>query len=252
MVISGRGEFHNKGIDLFLEALGRLNAEMGPDQTVLAFLFVLSGYTDLIPSLKSDAVRPDPANPPIATHRLQNEAFDPILQTCERLGLKNLPQNRVQVIFVPAYLNGHDGLINMPYYEALAGCDLGVFPSYYEPWGYTPLESAAYAVPTVTTDQAGFGLWAQQVAGDCNGIILLKRLGQPDDGDRGQPPRHLPEFSRPERRTICSACGPTPAPWPAGQTGRISSGTTRRPTTAPSRPPGPARRSSPRRTSRPS
>ena len=69
----------------------------------------------------------------------------------------------------------------MPYYEALAGCDLGVFPSYYEPWGYTPLESAAYAVPTLTTDQAGFGLWAQQAAaGDCNGIILLKRLGQPE------------------------------------------------------------------------
>ena len=52
----------------------------------------------------------------------------------------------------------------MTYYEALSGCDLGVFPSYYEPWGYTPLESAAYAVPTVTTDQAGFGLWAKQTA----------------------------------------------------------------------------------------
>ncbi|MDP2840096.1 MAG: alpha-glucan family phosphorylase, partial [Syntrophales bacterium] len=60
------------------------------------------------------------------------------------------------------------------------GCDLGVFPSYYEPWGYTPLESAAYAVPTLTTDQAGFGLWAQQAVGDCNGIILVKRLGQPE------------------------------------------------------------------------
>ena len=179
MVISGRGEFHNKGIDLFLAALARLNVELGPDQTVLAFLFVLSGYTDLIPCLKSDTVKPDPANPPIATHQLQNAGFDPIIQTCERLGLKNFPQNPVQVIFVPAYLNGHDGFINMPYYEALAGCDLGVFPSYYEPWGYTPLESAAYAVPTVTTDQAGFGLWAQQAPGECNGIIMLKRMGQP-------------------------------------------------------------------------
>ena len=179
MVISGRGEFHNKGIDLFLSALGRLNAEEGRSQTILAFLFVLGGYTDLIPSLKNDAVRPDPGNPPIATHRMQYEASDPILQACERLGLKNFPQNPVQVIFVPAYLNGHDGFINMTYYEALAGCDLGVFPSYYEPWGYTPLESAAYAVPTITTDQAGFGLWAQKASGDCNGIMLLKRLGQP-------------------------------------------------------------------------
>ena len=178
MMISGRGEFHNKGVDLFLEALGRLNGEMQPDQTILAYLFVLSGYTDLIPSLKSDTVPPDPTNPPISTHRLQNEAFDPILQTCERLGLRNLPQNRVRVVFIPAYLNGYDGLLNIPYYEALAGCDLGVFPSYYEPWGYTPLESAAYAVPTLTTDQAGFGLWAQKVAGDCNGIIMLRRRGQ--------------------------------------------------------------------------
>ncbi|MBU1965005.1 MAG: alpha-glucan family phosphorylase, partial [Proteobacteria bacterium] len=181
MLISGRGEFRNKGVDLFLSALGRLNQEMGPDQTILAFIFVLGDYTDLIPSLKSDDVRPDPGNPPIASHRLRYEASDPILQACERLGLKNFPQNRVQVIFVPAYLNGHDGLINMTYYEALAGCDLGVFPSYYEPWGYTPLESAAYAVPTLTTDQAGFGLWAQHAVGKNSGIILLNRLGQPDE-----------------------------------------------------------------------
>jgi phosphorylase/glycogen(starch) synthase len=181
MVISGRGEFHNKGIDVFLEALARLNAETGSDQTVLAFLFVLGGYTDLIPSLKGDGWS-DLANPPISSHRLHSEASDPILRACERLGLKNFPQNRVQVIFVPAYLNGHDGFINMPYYEALAGCDLGVFPSYYEPWGYTPQESAAYAVPTVTTDQAGFGLWAKHEAcGDCSGIILLDRLGQQED-----------------------------------------------------------------------
>ncbi|MBU4074766.1 MAG: glycogen/starch synthase, partial [Proteobacteria bacterium] len=178
MLISGRYEFSNKGIDLFLSALGRLNGEMEPNQTILAYLFVLSGYTDLIPSLKSDEARPDPANPPIATHRLHNEASDPILQTCDRLGLKNLPQNRVQVIYVPAYLNGHDGLVNMTYYEALSGCDLGIFPSYYEPWGYTPQESAAYAVPTITTDQAGFGLWARHTVGDNSGIILLKRIGQ--------------------------------------------------------------------------
>jgi len=180
LLISGRYEYHNKGIDVFLDALGRLNREQeAGGETIIAFLFVLGGYTDLIPSLQSDTARPDPGNPPIATHRLHNEASDPILRACDRLGLRNLPQNRVQVIFIPAYLNGHDGLVDMTYYEALAGCDLGVFPSYYEPWGYTPLESAAHAVPTITTDQAGFGLWAQQVAGECGGIILLKHLGQP-------------------------------------------------------------------------
>ncbi len=66
----------------------------------------------------------------------------------------------------------------MAYYEALSGCDLGVFPSYYEPWGYTPLECVAHSVPTITTDQAGFGLWVQEKAGENSGVILLKRKGQ--------------------------------------------------------------------------
>jgi len=180
ILTSGRGEFHNKGVDILLAALGRLNGELEEDKTVLACIFVLGGYTDLIPSLKSDDVKPDPNNPPISTHRLQNEASDPILQTCERLGLRNYPHNRVQTIYIPAYLNGHDGLINMSYYEALSGCDLGVFTSNYEPWGYTPLESAAYAVPTVTTDQAGFGLWAQQFLNGNKGIIILGRMGKND------------------------------------------------------------------------
>jgi len=179
MNISGRYEFHNKGIDVFLNALGRLDKDMAGDTPILAFLFVLGGHTDLIPALQSDYSRPEPGNPPIATHRLRYEASDPILQTCSRVGLRNSPQNRVNVIFIPAYLNGHDGLINMTYYDALAGCDLGVFPSCYEPWGYTPLENAAYAVPTITTDQAGFGLWVQMNMGESGGVILLKRKGQP-------------------------------------------------------------------------
>jgi phosphorylase/glycogen(starch) synthase len=166
VAISGRYEFHNKGIDLFLNALGRLDKESSKHDPILAFLFVLGGHTDLIPALQSDGARPEPGTPPIATHRLQYEASDPILQTCSRLGLKNTSHNSVNVIFIPAYLNGHDGLINLTYYDALAGCDLGVFPSYYEPWGYTPLESAAYAVPTITTDQAGFGQWVEETVGE--------------------------------------------------------------------------------------
>jgi glycogen phosphorylase/synthase len=186
VVISGRYEFRNKGIDVFLKALARLDKTMGEKETVLAYLFVIGGHTDLIPSLQGDYGKWEQGNPPIATHRLQNEASDPILQTCDRLGLKNMPTNRVNVIFIPAYLNGYDGLINMPYYEALSGCDLGVFPSYYEPWGYTPLESVAYAVPTVTTDQAGFGLWVQNTLGQNGGVILLNRKGQPIADIEGQ------------------------------------------------------------------
>ncbi|MBN1381909.1 MAG: alpha-glucan family phosphorylase [Deltaproteobacteria bacterium] len=176
MGISGRYEFHNKGVDVFLTALGRLDKETA--DPVLAYLFILGGHTDLIPTLQGEYTKSDHGNPPIATHRLHYEASDPILQTCNRLGLHNRPENKVNIIFIPAYLNGHDGLLNMPYYEALSGCDLGVFPSYYEPWGYTPLESAAYAVPTITTDQAGFGLWVQNTLGENSGVMLIQRRGR--------------------------------------------------------------------------
>lgn len=182
ILTSGRGEFHNKGIDVLLAALGRLNQELEEDKTVLVFLFVLGAYTDLIPSLKNDEIKPDPNNPPVSTHRMQNESSDPIIQTCEHLGLRNFPKNRVQIIYVPVYLNGHDGLLNMSYYNALAGCDLSVFASNYEPWGYTPLESAAYAVPTITTNQAGFGLWAEQFGPENKGIVVIRRMEKTDEG----------------------------------------------------------------------
>ena len=68
----------------------------------------------------------------------------------------------MSVIFVPYYLDGHDPLFGKTYYDLLIGMDLTVFPSYYEPWGYTPLESCAFHVPTITTSLAGFGEWASR------------------------------------------------------------------------------------------
>ena len=70
--------------------------------------------------------------------------------------------SKVKVIFVPTYLNKADGIFNKDYYELLVGMDITVFPSYYEPWGYTPLESVAFSVPTITTTLAGFGLWVDK------------------------------------------------------------------------------------------
>ena len=72
----------------------------------------------------------------------------------------------MKVIFVPCYLDGADGIFNMHYYDLLLGLDLTVYPSYYEPWGYTPLESIAFRVPCVTTTLAGFGLWANEMKAD--------------------------------------------------------------------------------------
>lgn len=174
-IISGRYEFRNKGMDIFLEALGQLEHSSSTGAPLLALMFIIGSHLDLIPALRSEPASLEGQPIPIATHRLENESFDPILLTCNRLGLVNQPQNKVNVIFCPAYLNGHDGLFNLSYYEALAGCDLGVFPSYYEPWGYTPHEAAAHAVPTVTTDQAGFGLWVEAEFGTTKGIIILRR-----------------------------------------------------------------------------
>ena len=68
-------------------------------------------------------------------------------------------------MFVPCYLTGDDGILNLPYYDLVVGNDLCVYPSYYEPWGYTPLEAIAFSVPCVTTDLAGFGLWVNRTVG---------------------------------------------------------------------------------------
>ncbi len=180
LIISGRYEYHNKGIDIFLQSLGQMEKEMTAGQTILAFICVLAEH------MAANAIISETQTPLITTHRLANELSDPILGTCNSLGLKNLPQNKVNVIFVPAYLNGNDGMINMDYYDILSGCDLGVFPSYYEPWGYTPLESAAHAVPTVTTELAGFGLWVRSRIGENKGVLILHRKGLPVQAVTGE------------------------------------------------------------------
>ena len=129
LMISGRYEFHNKGVRAtLLQTLGRMEKEMTGPRNVLALLCLIGGHMDLIPALQAGAGKPEGGPVPIATHRLSYEASDPILETCSRLGLKNSAQNRVSVIFNPAYLNGHDGLFDMTYCDILSGCDLGVFP----------------------------------------------------------------------------------------------------------------------------
>ena len=177
-IISGRYEYHNKGVDVFLDALAGVNEALRQSQTnVLALCAVMGGHSGVNP----DAVGGDPSKISdqgpywISSHHVYNQPQDPILNACKRLGLDNRPENHVQVIFDPALLDGNDGFLNMPYEEVLAACDLGVFPSWYEPWGYTPQESAAHAVPTVTTDLSGFGLWVRDTQGQEQGVTILHR-----------------------------------------------------------------------------
>ena len=169
--IGGRMEMRNKGIDMFIEAMSRLNASEELDRDVVAFIDVpaWSGEAreDLYHRLKSDDTEwHSPLPNPYLTHNLNNFYEDAIACSIRNYFLDNRSgKNRVKVIYVPCYLKGNDGIFDMDYYDVLIGNDLNVYPSYYEPWGYTPLESAAFNIPTITTDLAGFGLWVNSVLG---------------------------------------------------------------------------------------
>jgi len=162
---SGRYEFKNKGIDVFLESLNRLRNDSRLDQNVLAYInvpaWVFAPREDLQARLKSKDKFNTPLELPFITHWLHNMNEDNVLTMMRRLGMENAADDKVKVIFVPCYLDGADGIFNKEYYDLLLGQDLSIYPSYYEPWGYTPLESVAFRVPTITTDLAGFGLWVK-------------------------------------------------------------------------------------------
>lgn len=162
---SGRYEFKNKGIDVFLDSLNRLRKDKTLNKNVLAFInvpaWVGDAREDLKARLKSKQKYTTPLEFPFITHWLHNMDEDNVLKTLRYLDMLNSPDDKVKVIFVPCYLDGRDGIFNKEYYDLLLGQDLSAYPSYYEPWGYTPLESVAFRVPTITTDLAGFGLWVK-------------------------------------------------------------------------------------------
>lgn len=176
---SGRYEFRNKGYDIFLEALARLDKEIREDLTVPPVVAWFMIATDNNGPVEFDKDG-NPSNP-VATHLPIRPEFDPVLQACARLGLTNSKENKVHIIFTPAYLDGNDGFINRTYGELLGAFDVGVFPSYYEPWGYTPLECVAAGVPTITSDLAGFGRWVKDNERDRNAsVLVLERAGRDD------------------------------------------------------------------------
>ena len=166
---SGRYEFKNKGINVYLEALNRLTRDKNLKKEVLAFIYV-PGWVgeareDLRERLDSDKDYDTPLECPFITHWLHNMSHDQVLDMLKYLNMSNGADTKVKVVFVPCYLDGKDGILNELYYDLLIGMDLSVYPSYYEPWGYTPLESIAFKVPTITTDLAGFGLWVNSLKG---------------------------------------------------------------------------------------
>ena len=166
---SGRYEFRNKGIDVFIEAINKLRRDEELQRDVVAFIevpgWVARPRTDLQERLATNKTYDTALFLPLVTHELHNMDADCVLNMARHLGIANAPTDKVKLIFIPCYLNGDDGIVNMSYYDVVLGNDLCVYPSYYEPWGYTPLESIAFKVPCITTDLAGFGLWANQLKG---------------------------------------------------------------------------------------
>jgi glycogen synthase len=231
MFLSGRYEFHNKGVDVYIDSLGKLNRKLKEEKSkkhVVAFIFVPSGtrgedmqvlknkalYEEIhdqvenqLPDIKSRLIElitkgevPDGnvfneeflqqarkltvhwsekkgATAPLCafelTYPLDN---DSIVQAFRRNDLLNREEDKVKVIFYPAYLSSADRLVGLDYNPATLTCDVGVFPSFYEPWGYTPLETAAQGTLAITTDLAGYG---QFIEGKGDGVQVLSQDGVP-------------------------------------------------------------------------
>ncbi|MBN2778858.1 MAG: alpha-glucan family phosphorylase [Bacteroidales bacterium] len=174
---SGRYEFYNKGYDLFIDALGKLNKNEKLQQEILAFILVPGNNYGPVRYLcnKLNGIEDDThIDNNILTHNLHDVDYDPIVQRIRQNELNNKPDDKVKIVFVPSYLNGDDGIFNIKYYDLLPGIDLTAFVSYYEPWGYTPLESIAFGIPTITTNLAGFGNWmrSELEPGDKSVVVI--------------------------------------------------------------------------------
>ena len=158
---SGRYEFRNKGLDVFLKSLALLNKEDALKRKIIAFFLIPAAHS----GPREEIISGENQNgfskfeQAILTHKLLNSDTDQILKLSQELGLVNDSNSNVRIVFVPVYLNGNDGIFNMNYYELLMGFDQTVFASYYEPWGYTPQESIAFGIPTITTTLSGYGAW---------------------------------------------------------------------------------------------
>ncbi|MDR2533437.1 MAG: glycosyltransferase [Tannerellaceae bacterium] len=180
---AGRYEYRNKGLDVFIDAISSLRRRADIDREVVAFIMVPawthSARADLKYIIENNIEQDEPLQVPWITHWINNETDDRILGAIRSHGFEAL--GRVRIVYVPSYLNGCDGIFNRTYYELLIGMDATVFPSYYEPWGYTPLESIAFGTPTITTTLAGFGLWAQAEGAGLDASTGVKVIKRTDD-----------------------------------------------------------------------
>ena len=180
---SGRYEYRNKGIDVFIEAMNRVRTSGRLQRETIAFILVPAWVkevrADLKMAIETNYENHLPMQCPFITHWLHQMQDDKVINSIGSAGFQNSKDEKLKIIFVPCYLNGKDGILDKTYYDILIGMDATVYPSYYEPWGYTPLESIAFGIPTVTTNLAGFGMWAKKAGvsgGDLSeGVAVIDR-----------------------------------------------------------------------------
>ena len=200
---SGRYEFHNKGYDIILESLARLNEQLAGDLSLPPVVCCFAITADNQGLIRREGTNGNAASP-VMTHSLEDTGHpDPITSSCRHLNLRNSPEQKISVVFAPACLDGNDGFFDMTYDEVLRGFDLGVFPSWYEPWGYTPLEALASGVPTVTSNLAGFGRWVQEFSRDHQReVAILARAGRSTEEVVSELTGMLRDFARMDPREM--------------------------------------------------
>lgn len=213
-ISSGRYEFHNKGFDVLLDAASDLQTR--PGRPLVLFLLVPAGNSGVRREVTERLRAPVPAGDPlgVCTHALFDAEKDPIALRCRERGITNAKGTRVRVIHLAAYLGEGDGLIGLAYEAALQGADFSAFPSWYDAWGYTPQESLAVGVPSVTTDCTGFGRWMQdQGTTRTGGLRIIARRDRAEDKVRARLARALERLLEETRdgRPLAEACRATAA-----------------------------------------
>ena len=179
---SGRYEYRNKGLDVFIDTMNLLRMSAHLKRDTVAFImvpaWVHAARADLKYCIENNYQTDKPLQMPFLTHWIRNIEEDKVTNFIQSSGFTNTASEKLKIVFVPCYLDGQDKIFNKSYYDLLIGMNATVFASYYEPWGYTPLESIAFGIPTITTDLAGFGLWAKSIAsGDelKESVAVIKR-----------------------------------------------------------------------------
>ena len=182
---SGRYEYRNKGLDVFIDTMNLLRHSERLKRDTIAFImvpaWVHAARADLNFCIENDYQTNKPLQMPYLTHWIRNIEIDKVLDFIRASGFTNTASEKLKIIFIPCYLDGQDRIFNKSYYDLLIGMDATVFASYYEPWGYTPLESIAFGIPTVTTDLAGFGLWAKSNVSDNESKECVAVVHRTDD-----------------------------------------------------------------------